>query len=86
MPDFKQLAEGQKPSKAEKCILIELIHEPALGVQYTVSGRGIEPNDQAQKNRRYCTLEEARERALDWAKAVGVSTIYLSSGIARTRP
>ncbi|ANY83845.1 hypothetical protein BB934_37135 (plasmid) [Microvirga ossetica] len=81
MPDFKQLAEGQKPADAERCILIEVIHEPAIGKQYTVTGRGIEPNDQMQNNQTYATLEKAREQALHWANAVDVPIIYLSSEI-----
>jgi hypothetical protein len=86
MPDFKQLAGGQKPADAERCILIEVIHEPAIGKQYTVTGKGIEPNDQMKRNQTYRTLEEARERALEWAQAVEVPIIYLSSDIARTEP
>jgi hypothetical protein len=85
MPDFKQLAEGQKPADAERCILIEVIHEPAIGKQYTVTGRGIEPNDQMQNNQTYATLEKAREQALQWANAVDVPIIYLSSEITQAK-
>ena len=31
MPDFKQLAEGEKPADPERFILIDVIHEPAIG-------------------------------------------------------
>jgi hypothetical protein len=86
MPDFKQLAEGQKPADAERCILIEVIHEPAIGKQYTVTGKGIEPNDQMHTHTRYRTLEEVRERALEWAQAVDVPIIYLTSDIVLTEP
>ena len=34
MPDFKQLAEGEKPTDLERFILIEVIHEPAIGKQW----------------------------------------------------
>ena len=86
MPDFKQLTEGQKPADAEGCILIEVIHEPAIGKQYTVTGKGIEPNDQMRNKTTYHTLQEARERALEWAKAVAVPVIYLRSDGALTEP
>ena len=85
MPNFKHLPEGQKPADAERCILIEVIHEPAIGKQYTVTGRGIEPNDQMQNNQTYATLEKAREQALQWANAVDVPIIYLSSEITQAK-
>jgi hypothetical protein len=40
MPIFKQLAEGEKPANPDRYILIEVIHEPAIGTQYTVTGKG----------------------------------------------
>ncbi|WP_457094468.1 hypothetical protein [Microvirga sp. P5_D2] len=86
MPDFKQLTEGQKPADAERCIVIEVIHEPAIGKQYIVTGKGIDPNDQMRNNTTYRTLQEARERALEWAKAMDVPIIYLRSNIALTEP
>jgi hypothetical protein len=43
MPDFKHLAEGEKPADPEKYILIEVIHEPAIGDQYRVTGKGLGP-------------------------------------------
>ena len=84
MPDFKQLAEGQKPADPERFILIEVIREPAIGKQYIVIGKGIELNDQMRTHRTYRTLEDACERALEWAQAENMPIIYLSSGIART--
>jgi hypothetical protein len=86
MPNFKQLAEDQKPADGERYIFIETIHEPAIGRQYTVIGQGIEPNNQMHNNTTYATLEQAREQALEWAKAADVPIIYLSSDIARTKP
>jgi hypothetical protein len=86
MPDFKPLAEGQKPANAERYILIEVVHDPGIGKQYNVTGKGIEPNHQMQISTTYRALEEARERALEWAQAVDVPIIYLSSDIARTEP
>ena len=47
MPDFKQLAEGEKPTDLERFILIEVIHEPAIGKQYIVTGKGLDPDRQA---------------------------------------
>jgi hypothetical protein len=44
MPDFKQLAEGEKPIDPERFILIEVIHEPAIGKQYIVTGKGLDPD------------------------------------------
>ena len=41
MPDFKQLAEGEKPADPDRHILIEVIHEPAIGKQYKVTGHGL---------------------------------------------
>ncbi len=32
MPDFKQLAEGEKPVDPERYILIEVIHEPPSAI------------------------------------------------------
>jgi hypothetical protein len=86
MPNFKQLAEGQEPADAEKYILIETIQEPTIGREYTVIGKGIEPNNQMKNNTTYATLEKAREQALEWAEAVDVPIIYLSSDITRTKP
>jgi hypothetical protein len=43
MPDFKRLAEGEKPGDPERYILIEVIHEPAIGKQYRVTGKGLDP-------------------------------------------
>ncbi len=82
MPDFKQLAEGEKPADPERYILIEVIHEPAIGHQYSVTGKGLDPDHQPSGDFTHRTLEEARARALEWAKAVNVPIIYLSSGIA----
>ena len=47
MPDFKQLAEGEKPADLERFILIEVIQEPAIGKQYIVTGKGLDPDRQA---------------------------------------
>ena len=41
MPDFKQLAEGEKPTDLERFILIEVIQEPAIGKQCIVTGRAL---------------------------------------------
>jgi hypothetical protein len=84
MPIFKQLAEGEKPADADRYILIELIHEPAIGKQYTVTGKGLDRDRQPSDSFSSHTLEDARGRALELAKAVNVPIIYLSSGIART--
>ena len=84
MPDFKHLAEGEKPADPEKYILIEVIHEPAIGNQYSVTGKGLDPDQQPSGDFTHRTLEEARARALEWPKAVNVPIIYLSSGIAQT--
>ena len=85
MPIFKQLAEGEKPADADRYILIELIHEPAIGKQYTVTGKGLDRDRQPPDSFSSHTLEDARGRALELAKAVNVPIIYLSSGIARTK-
>jgi hypothetical protein len=84
MPDFKQLAEGEKPDDPDRYILIEVIHEPAIGKQYIVTGKGLDPDRQAPGSFSSHMLEEARERALELAEAVNVPIIYLSSSIART--
>jgi hypothetical protein len=84
MPIFKQLAEGEKPADADRYILIEVIHEPAIGKQYTVTGKGLDRDRQPPGSFSSHTLEDARGRALELAKAVNVPIIYLSSGIART--
>ena len=42
MPIFKQLAEVEKPADPDRYILIEVIHEPAIGKQYTVTGKGLD--------------------------------------------
>lgn len=83
MPDFKHLADGEKPADPEKYILIEVIHEPAIGDQYRVTGKGLGPN-QPSGNFTDCTLEAVRKRALELARVVNVPIIYLSSGIAHT--
>ena len=41
MPDFKPLAEGEQPGDPERYILIEVIHEPAIGKQYQVTETGL---------------------------------------------
>ena len=81
MPDFKQLAEGEKPIDPERFILIEVIHEPAIGKQYIVTGKGLDPDRQTPGSFSSHTLAEARERALKLAEAVNMPIIYLSSGI-----
>jgi hypothetical protein len=83
MPDFKQLAEGEKPIDPERFLLIEVIHEPAIGKQYIVTGKGLAPDHQAPGSFSSHTLAEARERALQLAQAMNMPIIYLSSGIAR---
>jgi hypothetical protein len=83
MPDFKQPAEGEKPADPERYILIEVIHEPAIGDQYRVTGKGL-GSDQPSGDFTDFTLEDVRKRASDLAKAVNVPVIYPSSNIART--
>ena len=46
MPIFKQLAEVEKPADPDRYILIEVIHEPAIGKQYTVTGKGLDRDRQ----------------------------------------
>ena len=84
MPYFKQLAEGEKPTDPERYIVIEVIHQPAIGKQYRVTGKGLDPAHQLSGDFTDGTLEKARERALGLAKAVNVPVIYLSSGITHT--
>ena len=84
MPVFKHLAEGEKPADPDRYILIEVIHEPAIGKQYTVTGKGLDRDRQPLGSFSSHTLEDARGRALEFAKTVNVPIIYLSSGIART--
>ena len=84
MPDFKQLAEGEKPADPERYLLIEVIHEPAIGKQYQVTGHGLDPDHEPSGDFTHRTLEEARTRAVELAKAGNVPIIYLSSGIAHT--
>lgn len=84
MPDFKQLAEGEKPKDPERFILIEVIQEPAIGKQYRVTGKGLDPAHQPSVDFTDSTLEEVRKRALELAEAVNMPIIYLSSGIAQT--
>ena len=84
MPDIKQLAEGEKPADPERYILIEVIHEPAIGNKFSVTGKGFNPDHEPSGEFTHRTLEEARTRALEWAKAVNLPIIYLSSGIAQT--
>ena len=83
MPDFKQLAEGEKPADPERHILIEVIHEPAIGKQYKVTGKGLGP-DHPSGDFTDRTLEAVCNRALELAEAANVPVIYLSSGIAHT--
>jgi hypothetical protein len=84
MPDFKQLADGEMPADPERHILIEVLHEPAVGKQYKVSGDGLDPDHEPSGDFTHRTLEEARTRAVELAKAGNVPIIYLSSGIAHT--
>jgi hypothetical protein len=84
MPDFKQLAEGEKPADPDRYILIEFIHEPAIGDQYRVTGKGLDRAHQPSGDFTDCTLESAREHARELAKAAYLPIIYLSSGIAQT--
>jgi hypothetical protein len=84
VPDFKRLAEGEKPGDPERYILIEVIHEPAIGNQYRVTGKGLDPAYQRSGDFTDGTLEKARERALELAEAVNMPIIYLSNGIAQT--
>ena len=84
MPDFKHLAEGEKPADPERYILIDVIHEPAIGHRYSVTGKGLALDHQPSGDFTHRTLEEARTRALEWAKAGNVPIIYLSSGVAQT--
>jgi hypothetical protein len=84
MPDFKQLIEGEKPANPNRYLLIDFIHEPAIGNQYRVTGKGLGPTCQLSGNFTDCTLDKARKRALELAQAVNVPIIYLSSGIAST--
>ena len=72
MPDFKQLAEGEKPGDPERFLLIEVIHEPAIGKQYIVTGKGLDPDRQVPGSFSSPTLAEARERALRLAEAVNM--------------
>ena len=67
----------------EKYILIEVIHEPAIGDQYRVTGKGLGPH-QPSGDFTDCTLEAVRKRALELAAVVNVPIIYLSSSIAQT--
>jgi hypothetical protein len=82
MPRFKQLAVGEQPANPEKFILIEVIREPAIGYFYRVTGKGLGADYQRSSGSMDCTLDKARERARDLARAVDVPIIYLSSGIA----
>jgi hypothetical protein len=82
MPEFKQLGEAQKPADAERCIVIDVIFEPAIGKQYSVTGKGIEPNDRMRNESTYQTLQEAREQAWEWAETLDVPVIYLRSDVA----
>ncbi len=41
MLDFKQLAEGEKPTDLERFIVIEGIHKPANGKQWIVTGTAL---------------------------------------------
>jgi hypothetical protein len=82
MPRFKQLAVEEQPANPEKLILIEVIREPAIGYFYRVTGKGLGPDYQQSGGSMDCTLDKARERARDLARAVDVPIIYLSSGIA----
>ena len=58
--------------------------ESAIGKQYTVTGKSLDRDRQPPGSFSSHTLEDARGRALELAKAVNVPIIYLSSGIART--
>jgi hypothetical protein len=69
MPDFKLLAEGTKPGDPERYSLIEVIHEPAIGKHYSVTGKGLDLAHQSSGDFTDGSLEEARERALELAKA-----------------
>jgi hypothetical protein len=86
MPDFKQLAEGEKPTDPDRYILVEVVQEPAIGKQYRVTGKGLDPAHQLSGDFTDGTLDKARERALELAKAVNMPIIYLSSSIAETEP
>jgi hypothetical protein len=84
MPEFKRLAEGEQPGDPERYILIEVIHEPAIGKQYRVTAKGLDPAHQPSGDFTDGTLAKARGRALELAQAVNMPIIYLSSGIAQT--
>jgi hypothetical protein len=84
MPDFKQLAGGEKPADPERYILIEVIHEPAIGRQYSVTGKGLDLDHQPSGDFTHRTLEGAHKRALELARIVNVPVIYLSNGIAHS--
>jgi hypothetical protein len=75
MPDFKLLAEGTKPGDPERYILIEVIHEPAIGKQYSVTGKGLDLAHQSSGDFTDGMLEKARERALELAKAANIPII-----------
>jgi hypothetical protein len=49
-----------------------------------VTGKGLDRVRQPPGGFTSRTLEQARAQALEWAKAMYVPVIYLSSGIART--
>jgi hypothetical protein len=63
MPDFKQLAEGERPADPQRYILIEFIHEPAIGRHYIVTGKGLDQAHQSSGDFTDCTLAKAQERA-----------------------
>jgi hypothetical protein len=84
MPEFKRLAEGEQPGDLEGYILIAVIHEPAIGKQYRVTAKGLDPAHQPSGDFTDGTLDKARGRALELAQAVNMPIIYLSSGIAQT--
>jgi hypothetical protein len=83
MPDFKQLAEGEKPSDPERFIFIDVIHEPAIGNEYSITRKGLDPDHQPSGDVRTARWKK-RTRALELAKAGNVPIIYLSSSVAQT--
>ncbi|WP_445501518.1 hypothetical protein [Microvirga sp. G4-2] len=74
MPEFKRLAEGERPADQDKYLLIEELWEPFIGLQYRFVGSGCHLESEYTDT----TWEGMRQRASALAEKWGLQVVYLS--------
>jgi hypothetical protein len=74
MPELKQLSEGEKPADASKYLMVERFCEPAMGMQYRISGQGCCLFGEYTHR----DLKETCDRALCLAEKSNIQVVYLS--------